>query len=88
MQAENIISNSACLPYNQLLTVSSLEGMLPSFDTSLWNDHSFKGVVFQSITALLAFNTVEPFNSRLEKLSLSCLCPLHPSWSLLTSSAY
>ena len=87
VQAEDITSNDACHPYDQLLIVISLEGMLPSFDASLWNDRSFKGVVFQSVIALQAFNAVERFSTRADKLLLCCLCPLYPSQGLLTSSA-
>lgn len=87
VQAENITSNDACHLYNQLLTAISLGGMLPLFDASLWNDHSFKGGVFQPLIALQAFNAVEPFSTRVDELSLCCLCPLHPSQGLLTLSA-
>lgn len=87
VQAENITSNDAYCLYNQLLVVISLEGILPSFDAYLWNDPSFKGGVFQSVIALQAFNVLEQFSTRVDKLSLCCLCFLHPRQGLLTSSA-
>lgn len=49
LQAKNITSNDACIC---TMIVISLEGMLPSFDASLWSDHPFKGGVFQSVKAM------------------------------------
>lgn len=87
MCKQKTTSSGACHPYNQLLIVISREGMLPSFDAPLWNYHSSKGVFFESLIALQAFNAVELFSTRADKLSLCCLCPLYPSQALLTLSA-